>query len=246
MLYYCKIVDDDNSYTIHGPYTLEEMKYAISLKNISVYDWFAKLNEADAANKPLKIRTWLPANSFDEFHNSFYPPWSMVDILFATANSKNVPTYVRLQFALCLLGLLLFGGFLYYYWQKTELKFSLKSSVSKAEEDAILAPIRENADSLNRKDVKNSLAYIHPIIAEKTEEMTKKIYEIYDLHTRFTMLVVESVTFDEARVRFSQTTEKIKGPAFRDNILDGVHTLKKHNGSWKIYKTDVTNVEFTN
>lgn len=82
MVYYCKIVDDDNSYTIHGPFTLEEMKYAISLKNISVDDWFAKLNEADAASKPLKIRTWLPANSFDEFHNSFYPPWSMVDIFF--------------------------------------------------------------------------------------------------------------------------------------------------------------------
>jgi hypothetical protein len=71
MVYYCKIIDDDKSYTIHGPYTLEEMKYAISLKNISVNDWFAKLNEADSAKKPLKINTWLPANSFDEFHISF-------------------------------------------------------------------------------------------------------------------------------------------------------------------------------
>ena len=50
-------MDDDNSYTIHGPYTLEEIKYAISLKNISVNDWFAKLNEADAAKKLLKINT---------------------------------------------------------------------------------------------------------------------------------------------------------------------------------------------
>ncbi|MCY2942862.1 MAG: hypothetical protein NTV50_14500 [Planctomycetota bacterium] len=246
MVYYCKIIDDDKSYTIHGPYTLEEIKYAISLKNISVDDWFAKRNKEDVGNKPLKINTWLPANSFDEFHNSFYPPWSMVDILFSTTNSKNVPTYVRLQFALCLLGLLMFGGFLYYYWQKTHLKFSLKSSVSKAEEDAILAPVRANADAWNRKDIKNSLAYIHPFIAEKTEEMTKKIFETYDLHTRLTMLAVESVSFDEARVRFSQTTEKTKGPAFRDNIVEGVHTLKKHNGSWKIYKTDVTNVEFIN
>lgn len=140
----------------------------------------------------------------------------------------------------------MFGGFLYYYWQKTDVKFSLKSSVSKAEEDAILAPVRANADALNRKDIKNSLAYIHPEIFEKTEEMTKKAYETYDLHTRLNMLAVESVSFDEARVRFRQTTEKIKGPAFRNNIVEGVHTLKKHNGSWKIFKTDVTNVDFTN
>ena len=125
MVYYCKIVDDDNSYTIHGPYTLEEMKYAISLKNISVNDWFAKLNEADAAKKPLKINTWLPANSFDEFHNSFYPPWSMVDIMFATSNSKNVPTGIRVQFALCCLGFGFLVLFLYYYWQKTQVKIDV-------------------------------------------------------------------------------------------------------------------------
>ena len=132
MVYYCKIIDDDKSYTIHGPYTLEEMKYAISLKNISVNDWFAKLNEADAAKKPLKINTWLPANSFDEFHISFYPPWSMVDIMFATANSKNVPTGIRVQFALCCLGVCFLVLFLYYYWEKTQVKINVNDIFEKS------------------------------------------------------------------------------------------------------------------
>lgn len=137
MVYYCKIVDDDNSYTIHGPYTLEEIKYAISLKNISVNDWFAKLNEADAAKKLLKINTWLPANSFDEFHISFYPPWSMVDIMFATANSKNVPTGIRVQFGLCCLGSAFLVLFLYYYWEKTQVKTNVNEIFEKSFKETI-------------------------------------------------------------------------------------------------------------
>ena len=125
MVYYCKIVDDDKSYTIHGPYTLEEMKYAISLKNISVNDWFAKLNEADAAKKPLKINTWLPANSFDEFHNSFYPPWSMADIFFSTANSKNVPFGVQMQFGFGVIGLTIVGLLIIFSLQKSQTKINL-------------------------------------------------------------------------------------------------------------------------
>ena len=122
MVYYCKIVDDD---TIYGPYTLEEIKYAISLKNISVNDWFAKLNEADAADKTLKISTWLPTNSFDEFHNSFYPPWSMADIFFSTANSKNVPFGVQMQFGFGVIGLTIVGLLIIFSLQKSQTKINL-------------------------------------------------------------------------------------------------------------------------
>lgn len=119
MIYYCKKDTDD---TTHGPYTLEEIKYAISLKNITVDDWFAKLNEADAASKPLKISTWLPANSFDEFHYSFYPPWSMVDILFSTSNSKNVPFGVRVQFGIGIICLNILVLLIVFSWQKSLVK----------------------------------------------------------------------------------------------------------------------------
>ena len=246
MIYYCKIVDDDESYKIHGPYTLEELKYYISIKEVTVQDWFAKLNETDAANKPLKIKMWLPSDTFQELRTSFYPPWSMIDIMFSTPNSKNVPTFMRAQIALCFLGFAIIVGMIYYSWRLTRGDIGANVPVSQVEADAILASVRNQGEALNRKDIKGSLVYIHPEVLQKTEEMTEKIYSVYDLHSSYSRLVVESVSFDEAKVRFSMTTERIKGPAFRDNTIEGVHTLKKHNGLWKIYTTAVTSSKFLN
>ena len=45
----------------------------------------------------------------------------------------------------------------------------------------------------------------------------------------------------EATLHVIQTTEKVSGPDFRNNRLDVVHTLKKHNGLWKVYSTKVNN-----
>lgn len=129
MVYYCKKDTDD---TIHGPYTLEEIKYAISLKNITVDDWFAKLNGTDAADKTLKNSTWLPPNSFDEFHNSFYPPWSMADIFFSTANSKNVPFGVQMQFGFGVLGLTIVGLLIIFSLQKSQAKINFNEIFEKS------------------------------------------------------------------------------------------------------------------
>lgn len=129
MVYYCKKDTDD---TIHGPYTLEEIKYAISLKNITVDDWFAKINEADAADKTLKISTWLPTNSFDEFHISFYPPWSMVDIFFSTANSKNVPFGMQVQFGIGVICLSIVGLLIIFSLQESKAKINLNEIFERA------------------------------------------------------------------------------------------------------------------
>ena len=50
----------------------------------------------------------------------------------------------------------------------------------------------------------------------------------------------------EAKIEFVQITSKLKGPEFKNNKATGVHTLKKDGDSWKIYSTEMTDVQFLN
>lgn len=47
----------------------------------------------------------------------------------------------------------------------------------------------------------------------------------------------------EAHVRFIQVTRKESGPEFRDNRTEGRHILRSSNDDWKIWDTEVINVE---
>ena len=122
-----------------------------------------------------------------------------------------------------------------------------KNSVeTQASFDPILAVVRANADALNREDLSAAIALMHPDSPglQQTKEMSEKLFQAYDLRYTVKDLAVESVTGDEAKVRFSQVTEKLSGPAFRNNRVDGIHILKKQNGEWKLYNTQVTKIEY--
>lgn len=114
------------------------------------------------------------------------------------------------------------------------------------ESDAILAVIRANIDAINREDIDASMAVFasdSPVL-QATRDATEKIFQAYDLRYTMEELVVDSVSGDEAKVRFSQLTEKVSGPEFRNNRFRGVHTLKKQDGVWKLYGTETTGIEF--
>lgn len=109
-----------------------------------------------------------------------------------------------------------------------------------------LAVVRAQADALNRKDLAAAIAPIDPEspIFEPSKKMASKQFQTYDLRYTLKDLTLESMNGDEARVRFIQVTEKIAGPAFRDNRVAGVHTLRKRNGEWRIFNTQITKVEY--
>jgi uncharacterized membrane protein len=45
-------------------------------------------------------------------------------------------------------------------------------------------------------------------------------------------------------VKYVQITKKVSGPAFRDNKVTGIHILKKSDGKWKIYNTEIKDVKY--
>jgi hypothetical protein len=108
--------------------------------------------------------------------------------------------------------------------------------------------IQENIKAMNDKDLDRMMATIDEQSPsfDQTKQVAKKLFEMYDLKYDLDSLKVITQTDDEARVECVQTTTKLKGPAFRDNKIAFVHSLKKSDGNWKIYFSKVMRLDYLN
>jgi hypothetical protein len=109
-----------------------------------------------------------------------------------------------------------------------------------------LTVVRTQLDALNRQNLNTSMDSIHPSspMFQSTKEFGETLFKNYKLRFTLQNLVLESITADTAKVRFTQITRKISGPEFQNNRLTGVHTLKKHQGKWKIYDSKTIKIEY--
>jgi len=106
--------------------------------------------------------------------------------------------------------------------------------------------VRANVDALQRKDLAAVVATLDPEdpLFEQTKKITASGFKNYEFRYALEDVALESMSDDEARVRFVQVTKKVSGPAFRDNRVEGVHTLRKRNGEWKMFHTETTKIEY--
>jgi len=106
--------------------------------------------------------------------------------------------------------------------------------------------INANADYMNEEDLEAVMTTVHPKSPsyEGTEAMAKQIFELYDLNFKIESIKVLEQNDKEAKVEFTQVTTKITGNDFKNNKATGIHTLRKDGNSWKVYSTEMTNVEF--
>jgi ketosteroid isomerase-like protein len=116
------------------------------------------------------------------------------------------------------------------------------------DEQAIKDVIYKNIEAGNNEDV---AAYISTMDKDyrnydRLEDMMNTIFSTYDLNYQVKDLQVIELKDNEAKVKFVQITKKIKGPTFRDNRIEGIHTMHKTDGEWKIYDTQITKMEYLN
>jgi len=106
--------------------------------------------------------------------------------------------------------------------------------------------INANAEYMNEEDLEGVMTTVHPKSPNyaATEAMAKQIFDRYDLNYKIENIKVLEENDKEAKVEFSQVTTKIKGKDFKNNKVTGIHTLKKDSDSWKVYSTEIVNVEF--
>lgn len=108
--------------------------------------------------------------------------------------------------------------------------------------------INENIKALQSEDVnaymktidKNSVDY------DQTKKAVQELFSSYDLNYQINKIEVASVNDDEAKVKVTQVTKKVKGAEFTNNKSVIVHILKKVDGIWKISSTTVQSVEKLN
>ena len=114
-----------------------------------------------------------------------------------------------------------------------------------ADKNVLFGVIHENVHALEKKDVATVMATIHPESPSfaGTREAVEEMFRSVDLKYTLSDLLVESATPEEVRVSFRQKTEKLgERGEFASNIVEGIHTLRPDQGTWKIYKTLQTKV----
>jgi len=120
-------------------------------------------------------------------------------------------------------------------------------------EDPIFDAVRAQIKALNQRDAAGAIAMMHPEAPglDRTRQTTEQVTATFDLLYMLQELTLESADEDEAKVRFTQITQKVSGPddpqkglVFRNNKVVGIHTLRKYQGAWKIYYTQVLKIDY--
>ena len=108
------------------------------------------------------------------------------------------------------------------------------------DEGAVFSAIKDNLNAMQNKDVEGVMATVHPEspLFGSTRQALLNLFQKYDLRITLTDLKIVSATPEEVKVSFVQKTERLKGPEdLQSSLCDGVHTLRKDHGKWKIYNT---------
>ena len=119
-------------------------------------------------------------------------------------------------------------------------------SNKKADEQALRTVIQKNLKALQDENLGDYLSTLHPESPgyAKMEMLCPKIFEIYELKHDLVNTEVLNISDNEARVRTTQEARRISGPEnYRDNRSITVHTLKKYEGEWKLFKTEDESME---
>ncbi|MBW4613753.1 MAG: hypothetical protein KME21_10825 [Desmonostoc vinosum HA7617-LM4] len=114
--------------------------------------------------------------------------------------------------------------------------------------EEIKAVFDENLRGLNEENLEVAMTAIekNSSVYEQTRQLTQKLFDTYDLKYEINNFEVIEVSQNSAKVRITQTTKKVSGPAFRDNILVAINTLNKSDGKWKVLSTEVESVKYLN
>jgi ketosteroid isomerase-like protein len=107
--------------------------------------------------------------------------------------------------------------------------------------EKVMDVIRKNLAATQAEDVEGVLATIHEDSPQlsSTREGMEYVFKNFDMAYELEDAKFISITNEEVKVIYQQTTKAVKGTGFKNTRTIGIHTLRKSkDGSWKIYKTD--------
>ena len=111
---------------------------------------------------------------------------------------------------------------------------------------AVKKVFEDNLKYCCTEDTKGILSTFHTKSAAypSLKKLSQQIAKFYDLKYEMESFKFVGLAGEYAVARVVQKTTKIKGPAFRNNIIDTLQVFKKENGKWKIWTTTILSRKF--
>lgn len=127
---------------------------------------------------------------------------------------------------------------------------STAAAVSEEEREAALLVVEWNLYYAEAEDMAGYMGTLHEDSPARgtTRELMQTAFDDYNLSYDLVESEIVSISADSARVRVVQITRKRSGNLpFRDNRLTAIHTLRRGaDGSWKIFSSDFSDIEYLN
>jgi hypothetical protein len=120
-----------------------------------------------------------------------------------------------------------------------------KAASPPPDEKVLFQAIEDNARAFNKKDVDGVMGTVHPKMPSfaQLRDFIAQTFSQVDLKVTVSDLKVVTSSPEEARVSFKQKTDKVTDKGVVPlNIVEGIHTLRPDNGTWKILATVNTKV----
>jgi tetratricopeptide (TPR) repeat protein len=165
------------------------------------------------------------------------------DISIKAERENRIIWAVVILFAICLLAVVCMALF------QNSFDFSqIIGAPPTPSKDELLSVINLNISAANAENIDSYLNTIHSKspLYRQTESALKDAFSTYDLSYSVAALRVEKQSGSEAEVHFVLTTRKIKGPDFKDNVIEGTFIMRPEDGVWKIYDQKNLDVTYLN
>jgi hypothetical protein len=105
----------------------------------------------------------------------------------------------------------------------------------------ILKVMQQNLDATQNEDVAAVLKTIHEDSPQlsSTKGGMEFVFKNYDMEYELEEVKFISITNEEVKAIYQQTTKAVSGTGFTNTRSIGIHTLKKSkDGNWKIFGTE--------
>jgi len=105
----------------------------------------------------------------------------------------------------------------------------------------ILKVLHQNIDAAQNEDVDAVLETIHEDSPQlsSTKGGMEYVFKHFDMRYELEDVKFISISNEEVKVIYQQTTKAVSGTGFTNARSIGIHTLKKSkDGKWKIFKTE--------
>ena len=122
-----------------------------------------------------------------------------------------------------------------------------KMEIDAATSKELTDVIKSNLYACSKRNLTMAMTTVHPEspTLESSRDMMRYIFARLRLKYTLEAIEVIEVRGNEAKVKATQSTQKIAGnAAFRDNRVTILHTLKRDGQKWKMFSSEALSIQY--